>query len=117
MRCFMLQSFRSSRLISLVAVFALPCAPLVAAQPDAATHAQALEILQKSIAFRTVQDNGQPTQVPVYAEYLKGVLVQAGYSPEDIQIEEVAGTATLRATYRGKDRAKKPIVVNGHMDV
>jgi acetylornithine deacetylase/succinyl-diaminopimelate desuccinylase-like protein len=106
-----------SRLTSFLTLLALPCTSIIAAQPDAATHAQALEILQKSIAFRTVQDSGQPTQVPVYAEYLKGVLVQGGYLPEDIQIEKVAGTATLRAIYRGKDRSKKPIVVNGHMDV
>jgi acetylornithine deacetylase/succinyl-diaminopimelate desuccinylase-like protein len=113
----MSQSLRFPGLIPFVALLALPCGSLIAAQPDAETRAQALEILKKSIAFRTVQEKGQPSQVPVYAEYLKGVLLQAGYSPEDIQIEQVAGTATLRATYRGKDRSKKPIVVNGHMDV
>ena len=81
---------------------------------QAAIHDQALEILKRSIAFRTVQGAGQ---TPAYAEYLKGVLVDAGYSPEDIQIEQVAETATLRATYRGTNRSRKPIVLLGHMDV
>lgn len=104
---------RKARIFSSMILLAMPCMGF-AAKPDPAVHAQALDILQKSIAFRTVQGAGQ---VPGYAEYLKGVLVEAGYSPSDIVIEPVAGTATLRAVYPGKDRSKKPIVVNGHMDV
>jgi carboxypeptidase PM20D1 len=81
---------------------------------DHALHAQALEILSKSIGFRTVAGNNQ---VPAYAEYLKGVLVSSGFAAEDIRIEPVDGTAILIARYRGKDSSKKPIVINGHMDV
>ncbi|MFC4311313.1 M20/M25/M40 family metallo-hydrolase [Steroidobacter flavus] len=81
---------------------------------DPALHDQALEILQKSIAFRTVDGAGQ---VPAYAEYLKSVLVQAGYAPGDITVEPVANTATLVARYKGSDSKLKPIVVIGHMDV
>jgi acetylornithine deacetylase/succinyl-diaminopimelate desuccinylase-like protein len=81
---------------------------------NAALHAEALEILRKSIGFRTVKGGGQ---VPLYAEYLKGVLVASGFAPEDIRIEPVGTTALLIARYRGSGSSRKPIVVNGHMDV
>ena len=81
---------------------------------DAALHDQALGILQKSIGFRTVEGAGQ---VPAYGEYLKSVLVDAGFAPGDIVIEPVADTATLVARYPGTDSKKKPLLVIGHMDV
>jgi len=81
---------------------------------DQALHDQALAILQKSISFRTVDGAGQ---VPAYAEYLKNVLVEAGYAPGDITVEPVANTATLVARYKGTDSKKKPLLVIGHMDV
>jgi len=81
---------------------------------DKALHDQALTILQKSIGFRTVEGAGQ---VPAYAEYLKSVLVEAGYAPGDITIEPVADTATFVARYKGTDSKKKPLLVIGHMDV
>ena len=77
-------------------------------------HDQALEILRKSIGFRTVKGGGQVSR---YAAYLKGVLVEAGFPANDIRIEPVGDTAILLARYRGTDKSKKPIVVNGHMDV
>jgi carboxypeptidase PM20D1 len=91
-------------------------APAKAATPQvsAERHEQALDVLRKSVGFRTVKEGGQ---VPAYAEYLKSVLVAAGFTPEDIVIEPVGTTAILIARYRGTDPAKKPIVVNGHMDV
>lgn len=85
-----------------------------AGAPDQALHDQALGILQKSISFRTVDGAGQ---MPAYAEYLKGVLVEAGFAPEDIAIEPVANTVTLVARYKGTDSKKKPLLVLGHMDV
>lgn len=81
---------------------------------DPALHDQALGILQKSISYRTVEGAGQ---VPAYAEYLKSVLVDAGFAPGDVVIESVADTATLVARYRGTDSKKKPLLVVGHMDV
>lgn len=91
-------------------------APAGAAAPavDPALHDQALEILQKSISFRTVEGAGQ---VPAYAEYLQGVLLEAGFAPGDISIEPVANTATFVARYRGTDSKKKPLLVLAHMDV
>jgi carboxypeptidase PM20D1 len=115
------REFLGDRVVSvarcaLLAATALCATLAVAAAPkvDAARHDQALEILQRSIAFRTVLGGGQ---VPAYAEYLKGVLVAAGFAPEDVTIEPFKETAILIARYRGTDATKKPIVVNGHMDV
>lgn len=109
----------SKRFVSAVLGFAgasvVGCA-VAAGQPavDPALHDQALGILQKSIAYRTVEGAGQ---VPAYAEYLKGLLVEAGFSPGDITIEPIEDTATLVARYRGTDSKKKPLVVIAHMDV
>jgi acetylornithine deacetylase/succinyl-diaminopimelate desuccinylase-like protein len=90
--------------------------PVLAAPPkaDPALHAQALELLTKGIAFRTVIPGDQ---VPVYAEYLKGELLKAGFKPDEVKIEPVAGSATLTARDAGTDPKKKPIVIIDHMDV
>jgi len=66
------------------------------------------------VAFRTVLPGDQ---VPAYAAYLKSVLVQSGFAPEDVTVTPMAGTARLVARYRGADPARKPIVIIDHMDV
>lgn len=75
---------------------------------------QALEILKRSVGYRTVLGEGQ---VPAYAAYLSGVLQDGGFAAEDITITPYGETATLVARYRGTDPAAKPIVIAGHMDV
>lgn len=85
-----------------------------AAAADPAWQARTLEILRESIAFRTVEGAGQ---TPAYAEYLKGVLVDAGFDPAEVEVRPMAGTAALVARYPGRDRAARPILVIGHMDV
>lgn len=102
---------KSAAVAALIAAVAMPAL----AKPDAAAHAEALEILTKGIAFRTV--TGHPDQTVAYAEYLKGVLVKAGFDPADIRITPSDGTAYMTARYRGRDAKKKPIVILGHMDV
>jgi acetylornithine deacetylase/succinyl-diaminopimelate desuccinylase-like protein len=84
-------------------------------KPDPALHDQALEILKKGVAFRTVAGPGN--QTPAYAEYLKGVLAAGGYKPDEITIEPMKDTAFLIARYPGTDPKKKPLVISGHMDV
>jgi acetylornithine deacetylase/succinyl-diaminopimelate desuccinylase-like protein len=95
---------------------ALLCSAAGAAPPkvDPALHDQALELLKKGIAYRTVIPGDQ---VPVYAAYLKSVLTAAGFRPDEVKIEPVAGSAVLIAHYAGTDPSKKPIVVIDHMDV
>lgn len=97
-----------------VALVAAAIATPLAAAPDPALHDRALETLKRSIAFRTVQGAGQTV---AYAEYLKGVLLAAGYKDSDIIIEPMAGTAFMIARYPGTDVKKKPLVISGHMDV
>lgn len=110
-----MDSTLSKTLIAALLATAL-AAPAFAAPPkaDPALHAEALGILKKGIAYRTVQGGDQ--FVP-YAEYLKSVLVASGYSAAEITIEPMAGTAFLIARYPGTDPKKKPIVISGHMDV
>ena len=91
--------------------------PVLAAAETAvppAISAQALEILKRSVGFRTVQGEGQ---MPAYAAYLSGLLQDAGIAAADITIAPHGETATLVARYRGTDPAAKPIVIAGHMDV
>ena len=91
---------------------ALPAAAAPAAAP-AAEAAKAKEILKRSVAFKTVEGQGQ---VPAYAAFLASVLKEAGFPDSDIEIAKMGETATLVAHYRGTSDAK-PIVLLGHMDV
>ena len=105
--------------VALAALFATsavaaPPTPTPAKADTAALHDQALELLKKGISFRTVIPGDQ---VPVYAAYLKGVLVKSGFKPEEVTIEPVAGSATLTARYPGTDPKKKPLLIIDHMDV
>ncbi|MFO1187915.1 MAG: M20/M25/M40 family metallo-hydrolase [Alphaproteobacteria bacterium] len=82
--------------------------------PKAVTR-QAVEILSRSVAFKTVEGEGQ---VPAYAAYLADVLKAGGYAAGDIEIVPSGETAVLIARYRGSGNgAKKPILLSGHMDV
>jgi carboxypeptidase PM20D1 len=99
------------RLAPLAALCLLTSAAATAAPAE--TQKQAVEILGKSIAFRTVEGQGQ---VPAYATYLADVLTKAGYAPGDIQIDRMGETATFVARYRGTS-SKKPILISAHMDV
>lgn len=99
-------------LLTSVAALALGSSALAAPKPDA--HAEALDILTRSVAFRTVQPGDQV--VPL-AGYLKSVLVANGFKPEEVEITPVAGSGVLIARYPGKNKSLKPIVLLGHMDV
>ncbi len=103
-------------LLGAAALSALLATSALATPPnfDPALHDKALELLKKGIAFRTVIPGNQ---VPVYAAYLKDVLVQSGFRPEDVTIAPVAGSATLTARYPGTHPKKKPILIIDHMDV
>ena len=54
--------------------------------------------------------------MPAYADYLAGLLRNAGCAPEDVVVRPVGATATLTARYRGTG-AKRPMLLSGHMDV
>ena len=97
-----------------LALALLSSAAFAAPKGDAASHDQALEVLKRGIAFRTVAGAGQTV---AYADYLKSVLVAGGFKDAEVSIEPLGDTAFLIARYPGKDPSRKPIVVNGHMDV
>ena len=99
-----------------VAAALLLAPPAFAAPPGPADRDRALEILKTGISYRTTASAG-PEPFLAYAGWIKGVLVEAGYRPEDILVEPVAGTATLVARLPGRDPARKPLVISGHMDV
>jgi hypothetical protein len=94
----------------------LAATPALAAAPGPADSARALELLKTSIGYRTTASAGQEP-ILAYAGWIKGVLVAAGYSPSDIVIEPIAGTATLVARLPGRDPGRKPMVISAHMDV
>lgn len=91
------------------------CAPAAMAQTNPQAEAQALELLKRGIAFRTV--SGPGNQTFDYATYLKEQLVAGGFDPADIRVEKVDDTAYLVARYRGTGKGGKPIYLSGHMDV
>ncbi|UZK66119.1 M20/M25/M40 family metallo-hydrolase [Sphingomonas sp. M1-B02] len=85
------------------------------AQTNPAAEAQALELLKRGVAFRTV--SGPANQTFDYATYLKAALVAGGFADGDVRVEKLGDTAYLVARYRGSAPAAKPILVSGHMDV
>jgi acetylornithine deacetylase/succinyl-diaminopimelate desuccinylase-like protein len=99
-------------LLSCFAPLALAAPMDTAIPPD--ISAKALEMLKRSVEFRTVMGEGQ---VPAYAEYLAGELRAHGFAAEDVTITPRGETATLTARYRGTDPEAKPILVASHMDV
>ncbi|MBX3703739.1 MAG: M20/M25/M40 family metallo-hydrolase [Steroidobacteraceae bacterium] len=100
----------AAALLFLACIGRAPAEPAVPAQ----VSAQALEILMRSVGYRTVEGEGQ---VPAYAGYLSAVLQAGGYRPSDIVITPFGETATLVARWPGSDATLKPIVLIGHMDV
>lgn len=95
---------------------ALAAAPAAQAQTNPQAEAQALEMLKRGIAFRTVA--GEGNQTFDYASYLKEQLVAGGFAADDVRIEKLDDTAFMVVRYRGTGTAaKKPIYISGHMDV
>ena len=76
--------------------------------------ALARDVLIKSIAFRTVEGEGQ---VPRLAAYYASVLQQAGFAAGDVEITPMGETASLSATIQGSDPQLRPLLLIGHMDV
>jgi acetylornithine deacetylase/succinyl-diaminopimelate desuccinylase-like protein len=84
------------------------------AEAPAEVRAQAREIFQSLIGFKTSEGFGQ---VPVMAEYLAGKFRAAGFPAEDIHIVPLGETAGLVVRYRGNGKGGKPILLIAHMDV
>ncbi|MFW2831667.1 M20/M25/M40 family metallo-hydrolase [Sphingomonas sp. ID0503] len=99
---------------ALTAIMIATALPAFAAVPQKDAD-EALDILKRGIAFRTVE--GQTDQFTGYAAYLKSVLTAAGFAEGDVTVTPIGGAVTLVARYAGTDATAKPIVLSGHMDV
>lgn len=102
-------------LFAVLAATALtPAAAAAQEAPTTPAGQEALALLTKGIAFKTVAGQGQ---VPAYAAYLKQQLVSAGFADADVAFVPMGDTGYLTARYPGRDRKGKPTIVLGHMDV
>jgi len=100
--------FRFAIGIALVAMNA----PALAQQgPD---QAQARQIFEKVIAFRTSQGQGQ---VPPMVSYIEGVLREGGVPVENIAKLPKGETVGMLVRIPGTDRNAKPVLFSAHMDV
>ncbi len=108
----MLSGRRLGALLLCLVPFSSAMSAGTAVPPD--ISAMALEMLKRSVGFRTAEGEGQ---VPAYAGYLAAELRAHGFAAEDIVITPRGETATLTARFRGTDPSLKPILVASHMDV
>lgn len=89
----------------------------VAGEDDAVTYygERAVELLRDAISRETAHGQGL---IPAYAESLKQVFLEAGFSPEALTIVPYGETASLVVRYQGDGRSgRKPILFSSHMDV
>jgi acetylornithine deacetylase/succinyl-diaminopimelate desuccinylase-like protein len=103
--------------LSLMAGVALLAQPVAAAGPapvPQARHDETLAIWKKMVSIPSVHGRGQ---MRVMADYVADLLRKAGFAAEDIVIEGEGDDISLAARYRGTDKAKKALLLSGHMDV
>ena len=98
----------------LFAVALVPVAASAQVAPATPAGQEALTLLTRGIAFKTVAGQGQ---VPAYADYLRQQLVSAGFAEGDVTFVPIGETGYLTARYPGRNRSGKPTIVLGHMDV
>jgi acetylornithine deacetylase/succinyl-diaminopimelate desuccinylase-like protein len=85
-----------------------------ASAQTAPDEAQARQIFERIVAFRTAKGHGQ---VPAMANYLAETLKTGGVPESDIRILPHEETAALLVRLPGKDPKARPILFSGHMDV
>ncbi len=100
------------RLLAALAFVALPAAAETDLTP-AAQEAMALEILQRSVDFRSVAGD---KALEDYADYLAGVLLKGGFGKDDVSVDRSGPEPSLIATYQGATDAPA-IILSGHLDV
>lgn len=77
--------------------------------------AQALDLAKKTIALKSVEGPGN--QAADVAALYRQALVAGGFSPGEISITPLGGTAYFMARWPGSEARLKPLVISGHMDV
>jgi carboxypeptidase PM20D1 len=102
---------RSLRFAIGVALAALSSQSVAQQGPD---HAQARQMFDKVITFRTSIGQGQ---VPAMVSYLEAVLRDAGVPAENITKLPNGETVGMLVRVPGSDQNAKPILFSAHMDV
>ncbi len=93
-------------------VAALIGTPALAAPRDAA---EAKSLLMASVDIASVKGRGQ---TPALARFYRDWLVRAGFAASDIEIAEMADTATFHMVWRAAGPPKAPpLALTGHLDV
>lgn len=77
-------------------------------------HAQARQIYERIIGFRTAEGH---KQVPAMAEYLSRTLQAGGVPAEDIAMLPSGETVAMLVRIPGRDAKVRPILFSAHMDV
>ena len=102
---------RSIRFAFGVVLASLSSGSLAQQGPD---HAQARQIFEKVITYRTSHGQGQ---VPAMVSYLETVLRDGGISADNIAKVPNGETVGMLVRVPGSDRNAKPILFSAHMDV
>lgn len=98
-----------------IAAAVLAVSTSVAASAQSAPHqAEARQMFERVITFRTSQGNGQ---VPAMVDYLEQTLRAGGVPAEDIAKIPSGETVAMLVRVPGTDPAARPILFSGHMDV
>jgi acetylornithine deacetylase/succinyl-diaminopimelate desuccinylase-like protein len=85
-----------------------------AAKAPASVRAEARDIFDHVIAYKTSEGLGQ---VPAMANYLADKFRAGGFPTEDVHVLPLGETAALVVRYRGSGKGGKPILLMAHMDV
>ena len=93
---------------------ALAATTVPALAQQGSDHAQARQMFEKVITFRTSTGQGQ---VPPMVSYLEGILREAGIPAENIAKLPKGETVGMLVRIPGTDGNSKPILFSAHMDV
>jgi acetylornithine deacetylase/succinyl-diaminopimelate desuccinylase-like protein len=103
-----------TRCISFAIGLALAAMTTPALAQQGSDQAQARQMFEKVITFRTSPGQGQ---VPPMASYLEGVLREAGIPAENIAKVTKGETVGMLVRIAGTESNSKPILFSAHMDV
>ncbi len=111
----MVKAARAAAVLATLVATTAPAGAGAASPGHPAAEAQALDLVQKAIALRSVRGPGNKT--PQVAALFRSALVAGGFAEGEATITPVEDTAYLIARWPGSEATLKPLVISGHMDV
>ena len=102
------------RIGTILAAAAVALLPAGLAAQTAPHQAQARQIFERVVGFRTAQGHGQ---VPAMAAYLAETLKAGGVPAADIAMLPQGESAAMLVRLPGRDAKARPILFSSHMDV